>query len=58
MNLNILLGSLGNFLQEKVGYFTEIYLLGGEIISTIRKYVLHNCTIQAWDMVEDDFLFY
>ena len=58
MNPNILVGSLGNFLQGKVGYFIEIYMLGGEKIWTIRKYVIHNCAVQAWDMVEKYFLFY
>ena len=51
MNPNILLGSL----QGKVGYFIEIYMLGGEKIWTIRKYVIHNCAVQAWDMVEKYF---
>ena len=58
MNPNILLGSLGNFLQGKVGYFIEIYMLGGGKFLTIRKYVIHNCAVQAWDMVEKYFLFY
>ena len=33
---NILFRSLGNCLQEKVGYFIEFYLLGGEKILTIK----------------------
>ena len=58
MNPNILLGSLGNFLQGKVGYFIEIYMLGGEKIWTIRKYVIHNCAVQAWDIQKVKFFRY
>ena len=47
-----------NFLQGKVGYFIEIYLLGGEIILIIRKFKSHNCSIQDWVMVENYFLSY